>query len=54
MYAAGKLCGRMRDEASMLVYAEYIRDNFKHVTNTLLYVGIRCYTANRSPNFVLA
>ena len=28
--------------------------SFKHVTHTLLYVGIRCHTANRSPNSVLA
>ena len=28
--------------------------SFKHVKNTLLYVGIRCHTAKRSQNFVLA
>ena len=27
---------------------------FKHTTNTLQYVGIRCHTAKRSQNFVLA
>ena len=65
MYAAGKLCIRYGTLAP--TYADVIEIkqvrwctlntleiSFKHVTNTLLYVGIRCHTANRSQNFVLA
>ena len=46
-YVSTNVCGRMRKSLSTLVYAEYVGDKFKHVTNTLLYVGIRCHTANR-------
>ena len=53
-YVSTNVCGRMRKSSSTFVYAEYVRDKFKHVTNTLLYVGIRCQTANRSQNVVLA
>ena len=44
------ICGRMRNSASTLVYAEYARDRFKYVTNTLQYVGIH----NGSKNCVHA
>ena len=38
-YVSTYVCGRMRKSASTLVFAE-------HVTNTLLYAGIRFQTAN--------
>ena len=50
-YVSTNVCERMRKSACTLNSLEI---NFKHVTNTLLYVGIRCQTANRSQNFVLA
>ena len=65
MYAAGKLYIRQGTLAPTDADVREIKQvrwctlntleiSFKHVTNTLLYVGIRCHTANRSPNFVLA
>ena len=65
MYAEGKLCIRYGTLAPTYADVREIKQvrwctlntleiSFKHVTNTLLYVGIRCHTANRSQNFVLA
>ena len=53
-YVGTRVCGRMRNSSSTLICAEYFRDKFKHVTNTLQYVGIRCPAAKRSQNFVFA
>ena len=47
-YVSTNVCGRMRIKLNTLEIS------FKHVTNTLLYVGIRCHTENRSQNFELA
>ena len=65
MYAAGKLC--IRSGTLATTYADIceikqvrwcmlntLEISFKHVTHTLLYIGIRCHTADRSQNFVLA
>ena len=46
-HVSTNICRRVRNLASTLVYAEY-------VTDTLLYVGIRCHAANRSQNVVIA
>ena len=53
-YVSTNVCGRMRNSASTLMYAGYVRHKFKHVTNTLQYAGIRCHKAKKSKNFVLA
>ena len=53
-YVSTNVCGRMRNSASTLMYAEYVIHRFKHVTNTLQYAGIRCHKAKRSKNFVHA
>ena len=61
MYAADKLCKRSPTYADILEMKQErwctlntLEISFKHVTNTLLYVGKRCHTSNRSQTFVLA
>ena len=53
-YVSTDVCGRMRNQLVRWCTLNTLEISFKHVTNTLLYVGIRCQTANRSQNFVLA
>ena len=50
------VCGRIKLEIKQVRWCTQntLEISFKHVTNTLLYVGIRCHTANRYQNFVLA
>ena len=54
MYVSTSVCGRMRNSASTLVTLNTLEISLKHGTNTLQYIGIRCYTAKRSQNFVFA
>ena len=58
MYAAGKLASTYADvrEIKQVRWCTLntLEISFKHVTTTLLYVGIRCHTVNKSQNVVLA
>ena len=53
-YASTNVCGRIIIKQVRCCSLNALEISFKHVTNTPLYVGIRCHTANRSQNVVLA